>query len=109
MRLGIIDRDEYRQVRYWELFQKLLLTFASGFTVAGVLLEPQDVRHLSQAVAGVLWVLVVATVALAAIVGKRMVRELPGSLQSLLMFSTEGGEVAEARPQLTAVERAEGE
>ncbi len=89
MDLGVIDRDEYGQYRYWQLFQKLLLPCAAGFTIAGFLLNGVDLRRLSQVVGVLLWVLFVVTAVTAHLVARHMVRELPSSLQSLLLFSSE--------------------
>jgi hypothetical protein len=92
MNLGVIDKDEYRQYRYWQAFQKLLLPCAAGFTVAGLLLDGHDLRTLAQIVAALLWLLFVAAAVAALFVGRHMVRELPASLQSLLLFSSESGD-----------------
>jgi hypothetical protein len=100
MNLGVIDKDEYRQYRYWQGFQKLLLPCAAGFTVAGVLLEGHDLRVLSQVVAGFLWLLFVAAASAAYLVSRHMVRELPASLQSLLLFSSESGDEAPVAERL---------
>ena len=91
MNLGVIDKDEYRQYRYWQIFQKLLLPCAAGFTVAGALLGGPDLRRLSQIVGGLLWLLFVVTAVTAWLVARHMVRDLPASLQSLLLFSSETG------------------
>jgi hypothetical protein len=92
MKLGVINRDEYRQYRYWQIFQKILLPCAAGFTVAGFLLDGSDLRSLSQIVGGLLWALFLVAAVIGGLIAKQMVRRLPSSLQSLLMFSTEGGE-----------------
>ncbi len=92
MNLGVIDKDEYRQYRYWQAFQKLLLPCASGFSVAGALLDGKDLKTLSQIVAGLLWLFFVAAAVAAWLVARHMVRDLPASLQSLLLFSSETGE-----------------
>jgi hypothetical protein len=89
MDLGVIDKDEYRQYRYWQAFQRLLLPCAAGFSVAGALLEGADVRRLSLIVGGLLWVLFAVAAMTAWRVARHMVRELPASLQSLLLFSSE--------------------
>lgn len=89
MNLGVIDKDEYRQYRYWQMFQKLLLPCAAGFSVAGVLLGGDDLRRLAQIVAVLLWLLFAVTAVVAVMVARHMVRDLPSSLQSLLLFSTE--------------------
>src|SRR5262249_47608058 len=100
MNLGVIDKDEYRQYRYWQAFQKLLLPCAAGFTVAGAVLDGHDLRVLSQIVAGLLWLFFVAAAFAAYLVARHMVRELPASLQSLLLFSTESGDEAPAAERL---------
>jgi hypothetical protein len=92
MNLGVIDKDEYRQYRYWQVFQKLLLPCASGFTVAAILLDGHDLKMLSEVVAAILWVLFLAAAGAAFLVARHMVRDLPASLQSLLLFSSESGE-----------------
>ena len=92
MNLGVIDKDEYRQYRYWQMFQKLLLAGAAGFTVAGMFLVGDDLRLLARVVAGVLWVLFAASAATAFMVALHMVRDLPASLQSLLLFSSESAD-----------------
>jgi len=97
MNLGVIDKDEYRQYRYWQAFQKLLLPCAAGFTVAAVLLDGVDLRRLAQVVSGLLWLLFVVTAVTAHLVARHMVRDLPSSLQSLLLFSSE----SEAEPRHT--------
>jgi hypothetical protein len=102
MNLGVIDKDEYRQYRYWQVFQKLLLPCAAGFTVAGLLLEGHDLRTLSQIVAALLWLLFVASAVAALFVARHMVRELPASLQSLLLFSSEAGDEARASDRMVA-------
>jgi hypothetical protein len=89
MNLGVIDKDEYRQYRYWQMFQKLLLPCAAGFSVAGVLLDGNDLRRLAQVVAVLLWLLFVVTAVVAHMVARHMVRDLPSSLQSLLLFSSD--------------------
>jgi hypothetical protein len=90
MKLGVIDKDEYRQYRYWQAFQKLLLPCAAGFTVAAVLLGGDDLRRLAQVVSVLLWVLFVVTAVTGHLVARHMVRDLPASLQSLLLFSSDG-------------------
>ena len=102
MNLCVIDKDEYRQYRYWQAFQKLLLPCAAGFTVAGLLLEGRDLRTLSQVVAALLWLFFVAAAVAAYLVSRHMVRELPASLQSLLLFSTESGDEAPVAERLVA-------
>jgi hypothetical protein len=97
MNLGVIDKDEYRQYRIWQAFQRLLLPCASGFTVAGLLLDGHDLLVLSRIVAGLLWLFFVAAAVAAHLVARHMVRDLPASLQSLLLFSSEPGD---AEPQL---------
>jgi hypothetical protein len=92
MNLGIIDKDEYRQYHYWDTFQKLLLPGAAGFTVAAALLEGRELRILSGVVAGLFWLLFLAAVVMAWQLGRHMLRELPASLQSLLLFSEDPGE-----------------
>jgi hypothetical protein len=92
MNLGVIDKDEYRQYRYWQMFQKLLLPCAAGFTVAGALLDGDDLRRLAQVVAVLLWVLFAVTLLVGHMVARHMVRDLPSSLQSLLLFSSEPGD-----------------
>jgi hypothetical protein len=89
MRLGVINKDEYRQYRYWQIFQKLLLPCAAGFTVAGFLLDGDDLPSMSQIIAALLWLLFVVAAVIGGLIAKHMVRSLPSSLQSLLMFSTE--------------------
>jgi hypothetical protein len=89
MKLGLIDKDEYRQFRYWQLFQKLLLIFASGLSVAAGLFSSVELRRLSGVVAILMWVLFLCTALLARAINRHMVRELPASLQSLLLFSSE--------------------
>jgi hypothetical protein len=96
MNLGVIDKDEYRQYRYWQVFQKLLLPCAAGFTVAGALLKGNDLRLLAQVVGGILWALFIASAVTAYLVARHMVRDLPPSLQSLLLFSSESGEEVRA-------------
>jgi hypothetical protein len=96
MNLGVIDKDEYRQYRYWQMFQKLLLPCAAGFTVAAVLLDGNDLRRLAQVVALLLWALFVVTAIVGHMVARHMVRDLPSSLQSLLLFSTDSAD--EPRP-----------
>lgn len=90
MRLGVINKDEYRQYRYWQVFQKILLPCAAGFTVAGFLLDGSDLQSLSQIVGALLWLLFAAAAVISGLIARHMVKSLPSSLQSLLMFSTEG-------------------
>jgi len=92
MNLGVIDKDEYRQYRYWQVFQKLLLPLAAGFSVAGMLLKTSDLRLMAQVVGGVLWALFVAAAVTGYLVARHMVRDLPPSLQSLLLFCSESAE-----------------
>jgi hypothetical protein len=100
MNLGILDKDEYRQVRYWQTFERLLLPGASGFTVAAALLQGRELRILSAVVAALLWLLFAAAAVTARQLSRHMVRELPASLQSLLLFSSETGEVDPPAPHL---------
>jgi len=109
MNLGVIDKDEHRQYRYWQAFQKLLLPCAAGFSVAGLLLEGHDMRMLSQVVAALLWLLFVAAAFAAHLVSRHMVRELPASLQSLLLFSSESADEAPAAERLVAAAQTQTE
>lgn len=92
MKLGVINKDEYRQYRYWQIFQKILLPCAAGFTVAGFLLDDGDLQTLSQVVGALLWVLFAVAAVIGGLIARHMVKRLPSSLQSLLLFSTEGGD-----------------
>lgn len=92
MKLGVINKDEYRQYRYWQIFQKILLPCAAGFTVAGFLLDESDLRTLSQIVGALLWALFLVAAFIGGLIARHMVKRLPASLQSLIMFSTEGAE-----------------
>ena len=89
MQLGVIDKDQYQQYRYWQTFQKLLLAAATAFTVASMLLSGSETRRLSEIVCAFLWVFFVYAAFVGRNVAKQMQRDLPPSLQSLLLFSSE--------------------
>jgi hypothetical protein len=104
MNLGVIDKNEYRQHTYWQVFQKLLLPCAAGFSVAGALLETVDLRLFSTVVGAILWGLFLASSITGWLVARRMVRDLPASMQSLLLFSSDSGDEVRALAEGGAAE-----
>jgi hypothetical protein len=92
VKLAVIDQDEYRQYQYWQFFQKLILPCAAGFSVGALLLGAPELQRLCEVVAGLLWALFIASAVLAHLVARHMTRELPESMQSLLLFSSDSAE-----------------